>query len=257
VYTFLHALHPPALGGVSAATVAAQTPEGLAAHTFDEAVPKLLLAIQEDPSLPDPYRTLAACYTHMGRFEDAREIVNRLRTITPLVVPTDRVLARYDLTRARTVKGKKSTASENTGLARATAKVSAKEGTLSDLETAERVVARVGKTPPIRRSRSAVAAEAKASPATRGRGRPPKAATLKPARREPSAPSLGERVLGLAAGKTRQEIYAACPTDRPNHVGIVVQRHIRAGRIQERDGKLYMQHRPQQSRHTRRPDSVS
>jgi hypothetical protein len=30
-----------------------------------------------------------------------------------------------------------------------------------------------------------------------------------------------------------------CPGDRPNHVSIVVQRHIRAGRIQERGGKLY------------------
>jgi hypothetical protein len=51
--------------------------------------------------------------------------------------------------------------------------------------------------------------------------------------------SLGERVLALATGKTRQELYAACPSDRPNHVGIAVQRHIRAGRIQERDGKFY------------------
>ena len=38
---------------------------------------------------------------------------------------------------------------------------------------------------------------------------------------------------------TRQELYLACPNDRPNHVGIAVQRHLRAGRIQERDGKLY------------------
>ena len=53
------------------------------------------------------------------------------------------------------------------------------------------------------------------------------------------SPGLGERVLALATGKTRQELYAACPSDRPNHVGIAVQRHIRAGRIQERDGKLY------------------
>jgi hypothetical protein len=45
--------------------------------------------------------------------------------------------------------------------------------------------------------------------------------------------------LGLATGKTRQELYAACTGDRPNHVGMAVQRHIRAGRIQERDGKLY------------------
>ncbi len=110
---------------------------------------------------------------------------------------------------------------------------------LIDLETAERVLARVSKTPLARRSTSAAAAEAKASAATRGRGRPPKAATIKSARREPSAPSLGERVLALATGKTRQELYVACPTDRPNHVGMAVQRHIRAGRIQERDGKLY------------------
>jgi hypothetical protein len=47
------------------------------------------------------------------------------------------------------------------------------------------------------------------------------------------------RVLALAIGKTRRELYAACPSDRPNHVGMAVQRHIRAGRIQERDGKLY------------------
>ncbi len=54
---------------------------------FDEAVPKLLLAIQDDPSSPRPYRVLAACYAHMGRLDDAREIVARLRAITPVVVP--------------------------------------------------------------------------------------------------------------------------------------------------------------------------
>ena len=111
---------------------------------------------------------------------------------------------------------------------------------LTDLETAERVLTRVSKAPPGRRPRSASAAEVKAPTATRGRrGRQPKAATSKSAGRKPSAPSLGERVLGLATGKTRQELYAACPNDRPNHVGIAVQRHIRAGRIEERDGKLY------------------
>jgi tetratricopeptide (TPR) repeat protein len=54
---------------------------------FAEAVPKLLLAIQEDPSFPLPYRILAACYTHMGRLDEAREIVERLRAITPVVIP--------------------------------------------------------------------------------------------------------------------------------------------------------------------------
>jgi adenylate cyclase len=53
---------------------------------FDEAAPKLLLAIQEDPSFTPPYRALAACYAHMGWLNDAREIVNRLRTITPVVI---------------------------------------------------------------------------------------------------------------------------------------------------------------------------
>jgi hypothetical protein len=112
---------------------------------------------------------------------------------------------------------------------------------LTDLETAERVLTRVSKTPPGRRSRSASAAEAKAAITPRGRGRPPSTVTAKSARRERGAqtPSLGERILALATGKTRQELYAACPSDRPNHVGIAVQRHIRAGRIQERDGKLY------------------
>src|SRR5271169_4849592 len=54
---------------------------------FDEAVPKLLLAIQEDPSHLMPDCVLAACYAHMGRLEDAREVVERLRAITPVVIP--------------------------------------------------------------------------------------------------------------------------------------------------------------------------
>src|ERR1700730_12977250 len=111
---------------------------------------------------------------------------------------------------------------------------------LTDLETAERVLTRVGKTPSARRPRSGLAAAAKVSNATRGGGRP-RPATNKSAGGEPSPRSSGlsERVLALATGKTRQELYAACPGDRPNHVGMAVQRHLRAGRIQEREGKLY------------------
>jgi TolB-like protein len=56
---------------------------------FDEAVPKLLLAIQGDPSNPQPYRYLAACYAHMDRLDDAREIVERLRAITSVVIPDE------------------------------------------------------------------------------------------------------------------------------------------------------------------------
>ena len=56
---------------------------------FDEAAPKLLLSIQDEPGFPPTYRTLAACYAHMGRLDEARAIVARLRAITPLVVSSD------------------------------------------------------------------------------------------------------------------------------------------------------------------------
>jgi hypothetical protein len=96
---------------------------------------------------------------------------------------------------------------------------------LTELESAERVLARFSKTPLLRRP----------APAAAGKPKAP----AKSAQREPSRASLAERVLALAAGKTRQELYSACPNDRPNVIGMAVQRHIRAGRIQERDGKLY------------------
>jgi adenylate cyclase len=53
---------------------------------FNEAVPKLLLAIQDDPSFPIAYSILAACYAHMGRLDEARAIVEKLRAITPQVM---------------------------------------------------------------------------------------------------------------------------------------------------------------------------
>jgi TolB-like protein/class 3 adenylate cyclase/predicted ATPase len=62
------------------------------ARRFDEAVPKLLLAIQDDPTFPAPYRYLAACYAHMGRLAEAREIVRRLRAIGGVVIPDTRNL---------------------------------------------------------------------------------------------------------------------------------------------------------------------
>jgi adenylate cyclase len=58
-----------------------------ASRRFGEAVPKLLLAIQEDAGFPLPYRCLAACYAHMGRLDEAQAIVERLRAISPVVVP--------------------------------------------------------------------------------------------------------------------------------------------------------------------------
>jgi tetratricopeptide (TPR) repeat protein len=60
----------------------------LLSRRFEEALPNLLFAIQEDPVFPEPYRHLAACYAHMGRLDEAREIVARLLAITPVVMPS-------------------------------------------------------------------------------------------------------------------------------------------------------------------------
>ena len=75
-----------------------------------------------------------------------------------------------------------------------------------------------------------------AAGAARPRGR---ATAAKPAGGKHSSPSLSDQVLGLATGKTQQEITVACKGARPNHVGMALARHKRAGRIEERDGKLY------------------
>jgi adenylate cyclase len=82
-------LSPRARVGVSLSVMGAAR---FLSRRFDEAVPKLLLAIQEDPSHLQAYRYLAACYAHMGRLDDAREIVERLRAIIPLVVPNSSFL---------------------------------------------------------------------------------------------------------------------------------------------------------------------
>jgi tetratricopeptide (TPR) repeat protein len=56
---------------------------------FEAAAAKLLLAIQDHPGFPPSHRHLAACYAHMGRLDEARAIVARLRAISALVVPSD------------------------------------------------------------------------------------------------------------------------------------------------------------------------
>jgi hypothetical protein len=48
---------------------------------------KLRIAMQEEPAFPLPCRFLASCYAHMGRLEEAREVVVGLRTITPVLIP--------------------------------------------------------------------------------------------------------------------------------------------------------------------------
>jgi hypothetical protein len=111
---------------------------------------------------------------------------------------------------------------------------------LSELETVERVIARYSKGTQPRQTSSAkmptTGVKAAAPARLRGRRRN---ATAKSAAGSRNSPSLNDRVLAQATGKTQQEIAAACKGARPNHVGAAIARHKRAGRVEERDGKLY------------------
>ena len=110
---------------------------------------------------------------------------------------------------------------------------------LGELEATERVLARYGRGTRARRPAAGDAPTTKGVSAPSRSRAPRRTATTRPPRGRRSAPSLGDQVLALATGKTQQEIAAACKGARPNHVGVVIARHKRAGRIEERDGKLY------------------
>jgi adenylate cyclase len=53
---------------------------------FEEAVPRLRVAIEDMPTFLTAYRYLAACYAHMGLLGEARATIERLRAITPEVM---------------------------------------------------------------------------------------------------------------------------------------------------------------------------
>ena len=48
----------------------------------------LLRSLQERPNWVPTYRFLASCYAHMGRLDEARETIERVRQITLVVVPS-------------------------------------------------------------------------------------------------------------------------------------------------------------------------
>jgi TolB-like protein/DNA-binding SARP family transcriptional activator len=73
---------------------------------FDRGAVLLRLAIREDPSFPDPYRFLAACYAHMNHVEKARQVVAQLTKITPAPMP-DTTNMRNDEQRQMLVTGLK------------------------------------------------------------------------------------------------------------------------------------------------------
>jgi len=60
----------------------------LFSRRFDEAAAKLRASLEQHPTFALTYRFLAACYAHMGRFDEAREVGERLRAISRIVVPS-------------------------------------------------------------------------------------------------------------------------------------------------------------------------
>ncbi len=136
------------------------------------------------------------------------------------------------------------------------------QGVYEGLATAERILKRYGDTnESVRRRGRPEAPPDVSSPKTNGakvkqtkqaghngsvrrRGRPPKATTTETAmvnRTNQAGPSLSDRVLQAATGIPRSELKVDGVL--PNHVGMAIARHIRAGRMVERDGKLYQQER--------------
>jgi len=111
---------------------------------------------------------------------------------------------------------------------------------LNELEATERVLTRYSTGTRTRKRSSAkmLTTGAKAAAPARLRGRR-RSATAKSGGGSRSSRSLNDQVLALATGKTQQEIAASCKGARPNHVGAAIARHKRAGRVEERDGKLY------------------
>jgi adenylate cyclase len=54
---------------------------------FDESVAVLRVSLEQFPHFAQTYRYLAAAYAHSGRLDDARDVIERLKAITPMIVP--------------------------------------------------------------------------------------------------------------------------------------------------------------------------
>jgi len=116
---------------------------------------------------------------------------------------------------------------------------------LNELEVAERVLTRFGRvetTDRRRRGRPARSAPAPAAP----RGR---AAAAQPAQAVSLSDATLRAVQAYGEGATPSEVLSYLArefgmTVRPNHLGIALQRHRRAGRLETRDSRWFL---PQQS----------
>jgi hypothetical protein len=112
---------------------------------------------------------------------------------------------------------------------------------LNELEVAERVLSRFGRvetTERRRRGRPARTAPAPAAP----RGR---AAAAQPAQAVSLSDATLRAVQAYGEGATSSEVLSYLArefgmTVRPNHLGIALQRHRRAGRLETRDSRWFL-----------------
>ena len=55
---------------------------------FDDALAILRASLEEVPIFTATYRSLAVCYAHMGRINEARSMIKRMGSLTPVLVPS-------------------------------------------------------------------------------------------------------------------------------------------------------------------------
>jgi len=114
---------------------------------------------------------------------------------------------------------------------------------LNELEVAERVLTRFGKVDITERlGRGRPARTAPAAGAPRGRAR-----AAQPAQAVSLSDATLRAVQAHGEGATSSEVLSYLArefgmTVRPNHLGIALQRHRRAGRLETRDSRWFMPH---------------
>jgi hypothetical protein len=114
---------------------------------------------------------------------------------------------------------------------------------LNELEVAERVLTRFGKPQPAERRRRGRPARTAPAPApARGRAR-----AAQPAQTVSLSDATLRAVQAHPEGATASEVMGYLSREfgmavRPNHLGIALQRHRRAGRLESRDSRWFMPH---------------
>jgi len=118
---------------------------------------------------------------------------------------------------------------------------------LEELEIAERVLSRFGMAQPADRRRRGRPVAIEPAPAE-----PPSRAAAKPASTLSLSDATIKAVEAHGGGATAAEVMNYLTRElgmsvRPNHLGIALQRHRRAGRLENRDSRWYLPHSAESS----------